>query len=210
MPVDKAPTLPWLKGPENYQEFGNKVITYFKDQLSRVEDMHVASLPLAGIALLWKLKDRKNLDVHFFDYGYKDVDENVGPFIVHNVQITAPVNFGVLQHAAELLGFHTTLEKNQAYIQRMLHEDTVMMGYLHKVLDHIPSLSVDPNKFAYGTFHERVQELNPEETITEANILNYRMRRVQMDTFIAVAKDSGRLKKDYKFTEGSYHLAVSK
>ena len=210
IPIDEAPSLPWRKGPGDFKEYGHQVLSFFKDQLSRAKDTHVVSIPLAGVALLWKLRERKNINIHFFDYGYKDIDEDVGPFAVYNGQITAPVNFGVLQHAAELLGFNTTLEKNQYYIKRMLGEDTVKIGYIQKVLDNMPSISAGAKQVAYGAFQERVQELNPGENITEDAILNYRVRREEMDKFIAAAKNLGKLKKDFTFTEGSYHLAVSK
>ncbi len=214
--VDKVYDWQWKRMPKAFREFGDAVIKQFREELAEAEGIqksrndpepYVLTLPLAGLKLLWDLKDRK-AHIDFFDYGSDSLDYWVEPFRTYNGQITATVNFRIMDYAAQWLGFDTRLEKNRDFIKRVLGEDTIMLGYVRRALK---GLSQDEMKeMLYRKFHSRVKELSPDAECTLDNIFSFRVKREEYDAFIAEGKEKGIIKHDFQVTEGSYHLAVHK
>ncbi len=210
VPLEQLPKLSWVGMPDGFNDCREKVMGYFRKQLDDIENAQVLHIPIDGINLLWKLKDRKKVHVDMFDYGYADPSERVGYMSTYNGQITAPVNFGLLKYAAEQMGYDVLLEKNRDFIKRNTGKDTIPLGYVQKAISHW-GWDMDKVKEVFSrTFEKAVKMLDPDADCSKENIISYRIPREEFEKFMKVAIDRGAVPEGYKLSEGSYHMAVSK
>lgn len=207
--LDQIDKMTWVGMPDEFTPYRQQVISFFREQLGQAEERQYIHLPIAGVNFLYRMREKREVDIHFFDYGYEDPSYKVGPFMVVNGQITGAVNFGLMKHAAELLGFKTKLEKNREYIRRNLGMDTIPLGYVQRALkDDIPH-DVLADAF-FQSFNEGVIALNPNADCTPRNIMKFRVPRKSYEQFLAERKAAGFIDSNFVEPEGSYHLHVWK
>ena len=202
----------WQNPSPEFKEFTDEVVSYFRQQMRRTGEDIVIHIPVAGIDFLWGLKKKadKGHSVHadFFDYGYSSSEEKLNPIMNYNGQITSPVNFELMVHAAESLGFNVQLEKNEEYINRMLGEDTVVIGRMRDAFPHWSNENAE--EFFYAAFEHAVKKLCPDVKCTPENISQLRVRREDYEKMIYAAKEGRLADPNFKLPEGSYHMAVEK
>ncbi len=204
MPLEQVSQMYWNGMPEDFARYGERIINFFRTQLQKTKEGQVLHLPIAGINLLYRLKDKKDISIHFFDYGYENSEKRLDPFSVYNGQITSPVNFGVLKYAAESMGYKVNLEKNREYIQRNLGLDTIPLGYVGRELNLDSSKM---KKLFYQAFHEQVSTIQPEVNCTQENIMGYRILREEYEKFMKVVREAG-IASSTESSEGSYHMVA--
>ncbi len=197
-----------MSGDSN--KFQQVIASYFRAQLDEVPEGYVISIPIAGLHLLWELKDRKKTTLHFFDYGYDNPTEYANHFSTYNGQITASVNFGLLKSTALWPGYDVQLETNREFIRRTLGEDTFFLGYLQEMFEHSGIPDATLKELALQGLQDKVMELSPDSDCTADNILGHRIRRSDYDAFMQKMKAEGILKPNVEVSEGSYHLTVHK
>jgi hypothetical protein len=204
----------WKDTSSSFKEYADAILTSYKKQLASVEHADtsepvVVSLPVEGLNFLWKIKDRKKVNVDFFDYGYDSVEKKIIAYSVHTGQITAPVNFEIMKYAAEALGFKTKLERDHEYIKEHLGHDTIRLNYAARAVQD----SIRPDKlgdFMYDMFYNPVKALCPDARCTAANIMGFRVQRLDYEVYLQAGKDEGIIKPDFCVDEGSYHLKIYK
>jgi len=207
--LDQIDQMTWRGMPEEFTPYRRQVVEFFREQLAQTSEGQFLHLPIAGVNFLYRMKDKRDVDIHFLDYGYEDPSYRVGSFTVVNGQITGAVNFGLMKYAAEVLGFETRLEKNREYIQRNTGFDTIPLGYVQRALkDDIPN-DVLTEAF-YESFHQHVNALSPNAICTPRNIMKFRIPRTAYEQFLAEGKAAGFIDSGFVEPEGSYHLHVWK
>lgn len=195
--------------PGDSSKFQQVIASHFRAQLDGVPEGYILSIPIAGLHLLWELKDRKETTIHFFDYGYADASKLIEPFSTYNGQITAPVNFGLLKNAASWLGYDVQLETNREFIKRNLGEDTLNLAYLQKAFKN-SEIPLPVHLLEFDFLREKVIELSPDASPTRENILAHRIHQSDYKEFAQKIQETYGMVAPYEVPEGSYHLAVHK
>ena len=207
----------WKGKSSDFKSYGDEIIRYFREELKQAENIrrdrndpspYILTLPVEGLNLLWELKDRKKVNIDIFDYGRDSLDYWVEAFSLHSGQITAPVNFRIMKHVAEVLGYKTKLETNREYIKRNLGEDTITVGYASRPIKG--RLKGNIGEKLYDIFSKDVRKLSPNIECTPENISSLRIRRSAYEIFLKIAKQNGLVSDDYKESDGSFHLQVRK
>jgi len=197
---------------DEFKKYAFKVTDFFKSQLDECVNEHqIIHFPIDGINFLWNLRNRENLKVDFFDYGYDSIKSFIKPVKVYSGQVTAPVNFDLLRYAGEVLGFNSTLETNREFIKRNMGEDTIPVGYIQKAVKEAKSIpEYRHNDLLSNSFEEQIKILNQGVEIDMSKFLSYRIRRDEYYKFEQALKEKGGLRKDFEMSEGSFHLSISR
>lgn len=208
--IDELINTHWRNSSGEFKEYASNVLGYFRSQLKQAPESKTLHIPIAGINLFWRLKDRKNLNIDIFDYGYSNVNSNFADFSLYAGQITSPVNFELLKYSADVLGFNTTLETNSNYIKRMLGFDTVQINYVKGGFRKENFPKKDIPKLLLDIFGEKVKELTPEIEPTEKTIFGCRVQRGFAEDVLEYLKERNFLKPGFELFEGSYHLEIQR
>jgi len=153
--------------------------------------------------------------VDVFDYGYKNLDECIDAHSSYHGQITAPVNFGMLEHAAKYLGFETLLEKDSEYIKRNLGMDSIRISYAKRIFNNETTGDARSQELILGVlyswFAKHVRGICPDAEWKDEEIVMMRAERsffnhCLIDTL--VGKEI--LMNQTGIQEGTYHLSIDK
>jgi hypothetical protein len=189
-------------------------------------DTVVRHLPIEGIIFLENMSNKGNHSIDFYDYGYISPKESLAGHMIFNGQITAPVNFEIIEYIAKELGYETTLELNREYIKKNTGHDTIPLKYFYKAVQDAFSGENEPERmariedFCNRCFPKLISTLNPSKLFNEKekiqDILAYRILRTEAEKALNAFKNHKKTDGTYlvpqerNFEEHSYHLNLQK
>ena len=203
MPTDLSSIfeMGWRIMPESFRPLGEKILERYASDLRSIKQFgNVLHLPTAAIAMLWQMRDLPApSSVHFFDYGYESPASNPSAFMTFQGQVSTPVNFGILKHPAELMGYKVTLEKDREFIQRVTGKDTLLIARIRGLDLHILGPEAE-DLLLMEFFGEAARDLSPTAEVSPSTSRGLRVRRDVVDDV------AWRLNRPCTYKDGSYYF----
>ena len=200
-----------------YEPYLRSAVDFFREQLQSLPAGNSASFPLAGVRLLWDLRNHPDVQIDIFDYGYttKELQKRGNPlsYSQYNGQITASVNFDVLAHAARELGLTGEISSIREYIRTHTGLDTISLSKLLYNAQFSSRGVVEPEiieKLLRTFAFDKVVGIPSDEIGTPEKLpLNCRMQSDHAAVFVRDLQSSGLLRMPVDMSEGKYHLVCS-
>lgn len=204
----------WQRASGPFKEFASPILQLYQSQLAEIDGMDPAdpvavSIPLEAIDFLWNIRQKKKVKVDIFDYGFDSLEKPLEAYSIFAGQISSPVNFKLLEYAAQQLGFDTVLEKDTKYIKEHTGEDVIRMQYVSGMLQGKIANKLIPDAMLQ-LLGDEVKELYPGMTIDRRNILNLTVRRDDYNELLSASISEGSVPKDFSVHESKYHLSIQK